>query len=65
MNRKKEKSMLRIEGNVHVLDFIVRVPPSVTAPDTYMPMQVDAINQVADGRGQRKRVAFHCNSSTF
>ena len=55
MNRKKkEKSMLRKEGNVYVLDLFVRVPPNVTAPVTYTPMDVDAINQVAD-----------CNSSTF
>ena len=48
--RKKEKSMLRKEGNVCVLDLFVRVSPSVTAPVTYTPMEVDAINQVADGR---------------
>ena len=65
MNRKKkEKSMLRKVGNVHVLDLFVRVPP-VTAPDKYTPIEVDAMNQVADGREQRKRVTFHCNSSTF
>ena len=50
MNRKrKEKSVLRKEGNVYVLDVVVKVPPSVTAPVTYTPMEVDAINQVADG----------------
>ena len=49
MNRRKqEKSMLRKEGNVCVLDLFVRVPPSVTAPVTCTPMEVDAINQVAD-----------------
>ena len=32
--KKKEKSMLRKEGNVYVLDLFVRVPSSVTAPDT-------------------------------
>ena len=33
MNRKKkEKSMLRKEGNVYVLDLFVRVPPNLTAP---------------------------------
>ena len=64
MNRKKqEKSTLRKEGHVYVLDLFVRVPPSVTAPVTCTPMEVDAINQVADGREQRKRVTFHCNSS--
>ena len=36
MNRKyKEKSVLRKEGNVYVLDLFVRVPPSVTAPIKY------------------------------
>ena len=66
MNRKKkEKSMLRKEGNVYVLDVFVRVPPGVTAPITYTPMEVDVINQVADRREQRKRVALDCNSSTF
>ena len=63
--KKKEKSTLRKEGNVYVLDLFVRVPPNVTAPVTYTPMEVDAINQVADGRVRGKRVTFHCNSSTF
>ena len=59
MNRmKREKSVLRKKGDVYVLDLFVRVPPSV-------PMEVDAINQVADGRERGKRVTFHCNSSTF
>ena len=66
MNRwKKEKSRLRKEGNVYVLDLFVRVPPSVTAPVTLKPMEVDAINQVADERAQRRRLTFDCNSSTF
>ena len=63
--KKKEKSMLRKEGNVYVLDLFVRVPPNVAAPVTYTPMEVDAINQVADGRARGKRVTFHCNSSSF
>ena len=63
MNRKKkEKSMLRKEGNVYVLDLFVTVPPNVTAPVTYTPM---AINKVADGREPRRRVTFDCNSRTF
>ena len=38
MNRKKkEKSMLREEGNVYVLDLFVRVPSSVAAPIVCMP----------------------------
>ena len=66
MNRKKkEQSMLRKEGNVYVLDLFVKVPPNVTAPVTYTPMEVDAINHVADGGEQGRRVTFHCNSSTF
>ena len=63
--KKKEKSMLRKEGNVYVLDWFVRVPPNVTAPVTYTPIEVDAINQVADGRARGKRVTLHCNSSIF
>ena len=48
MNRwKKEKSMLRKEGNMHVLDLFVKVPPGAAAPIKYRPMEVDAINQVA------------------
>ena len=62
---KKEKSMLKKEGNVYVLDLFVRVPPNVTAPVTYTSMEVDAINQVAGGREQKRRVTFQCNSSTF
>ena len=66
MNRKKkEKSMLRKEGNVYVLDLFVRVPSSVAAPIVYTPMEVDAINQVADGREPRRRVTFDCNSQFF
>ena len=51
--------------NVYVLDLFVREPPNVTAPVTKTLMEVDAINQVADGRARGKRVTFHCNSSTF
>ena len=64
MNRKKrEKSLLGKEGTVYVLDLFVRVPPNVTAPVTYTPMEVDAINQVADGRARGKRVTFHCKTA--
>ena len=62
--KKKEKSMLVEEENAYVLDLFVRVPPSVTAPVTYTPMEVDAINQVADERERGRRVTFDCNSST-
>ena len=48
--KKKEKSVLRKEGNVHVLDLFVKVPSGAAAPIKYMSMEVDAINQVADGR---------------
>ena len=66
MNRKKkEKSILRKEGYVYVLDPFVRVPSSVAAPIVYTPMEVDAINQVADGREPRRRVTFDCNKPTF
>ena len=66
MNRKKnEKSMLRKDGNVYVLDLFVRVPPSVSAPATCTPMEVDAINEVADGREQWRRLKFQCNCPPF
>ena len=58
MNRKKEKSMLRKEGDVCVLHLFVRVPSSVAAPIVYTPMEIDAINQVADGREPRRRPTF-------
>ena len=66
MNRKKkEKTVLTKARNVYVLDLFVRVPPSVTEPVTYTPMEVDALNDVADGREQRTRVTFDCNNPTF
>ena len=63
--RRKEKSMLRKEENVYVLDLFVKVPPSAVAPSKYKPMEVDAINQVADERKERRRVTFDSNSPTF
>ena len=57
--------MLRKEGNVYVLDLFVRVPSSLAAPIVYTPMEADAINQVADGRQQRKRVTLDCSKPTF
>ena len=62
--KKKEKSVLRKEGNVYVLDLFVKVPPSAVASIQYKPMEIDAI-KVADGRQQRKRVTLGCNSPTF
>ena len=35
--RKKEKSMLRKEGNVYVLDVLVKVPSGVVPPTVYKP----------------------------
>ena len=62
MNRtKKEKSVLRKQGNVHVFDLFVKVPSGAAAPIKYKSMEVDAINQVEDGREQRKRVTFDCS----
>ena len=46
-----------------VLDLFVKVPPSAVAPSKCKPMDVDAINQVADGREQRKRVTLDCRNS--
>ena len=51
--RRKEKSVLRKEGHVYVLDLFLKVPPSAVAPSKYKPMEV------ADGREQRTRVTFH------
>ena len=66
MNRKrKEKSVLRKEGNVYVLDLFVKVSSGAAAPIKYKPTEVDAINHVADGREQRKRVTFDCSKPFF
>ena len=54
MTKRNKKDMLRKEGNVYVLDLFVRVPSSLAAPIVYTPTEVDAINQVADGRDPRK-----------
>ena len=54
VNRKKEKSVLRKEGNVDVLDLLVRVPSGAAAPVKCTPVQVDVIIPGANGRGQRK-----------
>ena len=48
IRRRKEKSVLRKEGNVHVLDLFVKVPSGASAPIKHKPMEVDAFNQVAD-----------------
>ena len=61
MNSKKASER---HGNVCVLDLFVRVPSSVAAPIVCTPTEVDAINQVADGREPRRRVTFDCNSPT-
>ena len=46
-------------------DLFVQVPSGAAAPIKYKPREVDAINQVADGREQRKRVTFDCSNSIF
>ena len=61
----KEKSVLSKEGNVYVLDLFVKVPSGATSPITYKPVEVDAINQVADGREQRKKVTFDCSKTNL
>ena len=55
--KKQEISVLRKEGNVYMFDLFVK------APIMYKPMEFDAINQVPDGREQRKRVTFDCSRS--
>ena len=57
--------MLRKEGNVYVLDLFVKMPSVATTSIKYTPMEVDAINQVADGRDQRKQVPFDCSRPVF
>ena len=65
MNRKKDKSMRTKESNVYVLDLFVKVPSVATTTIKYKPMEVDAINQVAHGRDQRKQVPFDCSKPIF
>ena len=52
------------EGEIGAQNLFVKVPSSAGA-NQVQPMEVDAINQVADGREQRKRVTFNCNNPTF
>ena len=52
---KKERYVLRKEGNVYVLDLFAKVPSCATAPIKYKPMEVDETNPVADGKEQRKQ----------
>ena len=60
MNRKrKEKLVLRKEGNVYVLDLFVKVPSSAAAPTWYKPMEV-----VADGSESRSTAAAQKNRKT-
>ena len=66
MNRKKkEKSVLRKDGNVYVLDLFMKVPAGTTAPLKYKPMEVDAMSQVAGGRERWKQVTFDCSKLFF
>ena len=50
---------------MHVLDFFVNAPSGAAAPIKYRAMEVDAINQVADGREQRQQVTFDCSKPIF
>ena len=66
MNRKnKEKSVLCKEGHVYVLDLFAKVPSGAVAPIKCNHMEVDAINQIPDGREQRERVTFDCSKPIF
>ena len=62
--RGREQLPIRKDEQAYVLDLFVKLPSSVTAPVTYS-MEVDAINQVADGRERGRRVTFSCNSPFF
>ena len=64
-NRMMEKSVSRKGGNVYVLGLFVKVPSSATAPIKYEPMEVDAINQVADAREPGKQVTLDCSKPFF
>ena len=57
--------MLRREGKVYVLELFVKVPSGASAPIKYKPMEVDSINQVADGREQSRQVTFDCSKPFF
>ena len=61
VRKKNEKWVLRKEGNEYVADFFVKVTSGATAPIKNTPKEVDAINQVADGREQRKKVTCDCS----
>ena len=45
---------------MHVLDWFVKVSSEITVSIKDKSMEVDAINQVADGRKQRKQMTFDC-----
>ena len=54
--RRKEKSVLRKEANVHVFDLFVKVPPSTAVPSKYKPVEVDAIkSQTEESKGDEPR----------
>ena len=48
-----------------MLDLCLKVPLGATAPIKYAPMEVDAVNRVADGRAQRKQVTSDCSKPFF
>ena len=50
--RKKEKTVLRKENNVYVLDLFVKVPVGGDLPTSYEPMEVDTLNQVMSQQSQ-------------
>ena len=68
MNRKKkEKSMLRKEGNVYVLDLFVKMPPGAVAPtkSRTRPWRLTQSIKLTDGREQRKGVTVDCDNPHF
>ena len=64
-NKKKVKLVFRKESNVCVLDLFVKVRSSSAAPIRYKPLEVDAINHVADGREQGKRLHIRLQQTNF
>ena len=64
-SKKKDKSVVRKEGNLYVLDLFVKVAAVAPALIKYKPIEVDTITQVADGRGRRKRGTLDCSKPFF
>ena len=79
MNRRREKSALRKEGDVYVLDLFVKEPPSAVAPSKYMPVESFKLQteenqgdegsmrvaRMRQGRGHRCNSARRCHHNRW